>query len=490
MVTGLRLCALVLFLHAFAAAVSGADFFAAPHGRSNAPGSIFDPWDLATALAHPGAIAPGDVVWLRGGIYPLERPPVSRLAGAEGRPIVVKQYPGERATLDCRLITETGAGAECLILKSVHTWYWGFEITNSTRVRRSERPGSTSNPRGIGIQSQAGAGTKLINLVIHDVGTSVFESQRSGIEIYGTIAYNSGWEGPDRSHGPGFYIRNRSDYPRKVLRDNIVFQHYRQGLQGYGTLENVFSNFLVEGNVFFNNGIGQDGFHRNLMFGNESAGHRDNVFRENFTYFSAGSGAGANTLGSEAGGCQGLIVVGNLFAHGPGRAALEVNNCDAAGIAGNVFFGETSFRARGGAKVEGAGFQRSFPANTYYGGGFGLPRGVAAFLRPNQYEPGRAHLIIYNWDHLPEVLIDVTSLDIRPGDRYEIRSAQDYFGRTVSNVYRGGPLLVSTEGWPGARPIGYGPTELPPALPEFGVFVLTWQHAAGGVKHRRRSAGR
>lgn len=493
MVLRLRLCAVVAVLCALmATTAAGAEFFAAPDGRTKASGTIADPWDIATALAQPSAVGPGDVIWLRGGIYQLEQTLVSRLAGAADSPIVVRQFPGERATLDCRLVTETGAGTECLLLKSVHTWYWGFEITNSTQVRRSQTPGSTPNPRGLGIQSQAGLGTKLINLVIHDVGTSLFESQRSGIEIYGTIAYNSGWEGPDRSHGPGFYVRNRSHYPQKVIRDNIVFQHYRQGLQGYGTFDNVFSNFLVEGNVFFNNGIGTGGLHRNLMFGNENTDHRDNVFRENFTYFPAGAGAGANTMGSEAGGCKGLVVTGNVFAHGPGRAALEVNHCTSVEIAGNVFFGETSFQPVGGApNASAAKFQRNFPANTYYGDPWGPPRGMAAFLRPNRYEQHRAHLIVYNWAHLPEVLIDVTSLAIRPGERYEVRSAQDYFGQAVSRIYRGGPLTVPMSGWRTARPIGYEQAHLPPTLPEFGVFVLSWGRPAGSsvLPHRRRLAG-
>lgn len=492
MVRRLRWCALVVVLCAFAAAsAAGADFFAAPEGRAHASGSITDPWDIATALAAPRAVAPGDVIWLRGGVYGLEQTLVSRLAGAESNPIIVRQFPGEKATLDCRLVTETGAGTECLLIKSVHTWYWGFEITNSTPVRRAQTPGSTANPRGLGVQGQGGLGTKLINLIIHDVGTSLFESQRSGIEVYGTIAYNSGWEGPDRSHGPGFYVRNRSDSPRKLIRDNIVFQHYRQGLQGYGTFPNVFSNFLVEGNVFFNNGIGSDGFHRNLMFGNENTDHRDNVFRENFTYFSTGSGSGANTLGSVAGGCQGLAVLGNVFSHGPGRAALEVYNCAGVEVSGNLFFGETSVQPLGSAtKAGNADFQSRFPANTYYGGGAGPPRGLAVFLRPNQYEPGRAHLIVYNWARLSEVLIDVTSLAIAPGERYQIRSAQNYFGRALSGSYRGGPVPVTMEGWEAARPIGYERAELPPTLPEFGVFVLTWGKPAGSPisSHRRRPA--
>jgi hypothetical protein len=489
MVPRLRLCTLVVVLCAWAAtAAAGADFFAAPDGRASASGAIADPWDIQTALSQPHTVGPGDVIWLRGGTYALERTLLSRLVGSEDHPIVVRQFPGERATLDCRLVTETGAGTECLLLKSVYTWYWGFEITNSTTVRRSATPGSTPNPRGLGVQGQGGLGTKLINLVIHDVGTSLFESQRSGIEIYGTVAYNSGWDGPDRSHGPGFYVRNHSDYPRKLIRDNIVFQHYRQGLQGYGTFPNVFSNFLVEGNVFFNNGIGTGGFHRNLMFGNENTDHRNDVFRQNFTYFAAGSGSGANTLGSEAGACRGLVVESNVFAHGPGRAALEVNNCAGTQIAGNLFYGKTSLRTPQNAlDLAGDEFRAAFPGNVYYGDGLGAPHGVAAFLRPNQYEPGRANLIVYNWDALPAVRIDVASLGIRPGDAYEIRSVQDYYGAGVRGIYRGGVLEVAMTGWTAELPIGYEGPGLPPTFPQFGVFIVTWGQAVSGTQRPFRS---
>lgn len=489
MVPRLRLHAAVAVLSALIAAPAAwsADFFAAPSGYAQAQGTFTDPWTIETALAHPAAVKPGDVIWLRGGTYALQQTLASRLRGAAGRPILVRQFPGERATLDCHLVTETGAGSECLLLQSEHTWYWGFEITNSSPVRHSPASGSTPNPRGLGIQSQGGPGTKLINLVIHDVGTSLFESQRSGIEIYGTIAYNSGWDGPDRSHGPGFYVRNRSGDPQKTIADNIVFQHYRQGLQGYGSFDNVFSNFLMEGNVFFNNGIGRGGFHRNLMFGNENTDHRDNVFIENFTYFSPGTGAGSNTLGSDAGGCRGLTLLGNVFAHGPARAAVEVNHCEDMQIAGNLFYGTTSQApAGGGTHADSEAFRAAFPANAYYGTSLSRPRGVMMFLRPNRYEPGRAHLILYNWDLLSTVLVDLGSLPIRAGDRYEIRNVQDYFGAPMRGVYRGGPIEIPTSGWRAEPPIGFGSQSLPATFPEFGVFVVTWGRAAEGSRVRGR----
>jgi hypothetical protein len=345
----------------------------------------------------------------------------------------------------------------------------------------------------LGIQGQGGPGTKLINLTIHDVGTALFESQPSGIEIYGVIAYNSGWDGPDRSHGPGFYVRNRSNSPRKVIRDSIVFQHYRQGLQGYGTFANVFSNFLVEGNVFFNNGIGAGGFHRNLMFGNENTDHRGNVFRENFTYFAPGAGAGANTLGSDSGGCQVLAVVGNVFAHGPARDAVVVNNCAAVEIAGNLFYGKTFYHPPGFQKSLPAGeFRNAFPQNVYYGDGLGSPHGLDVFVRANLYEPGRAHVIVYNWDLRPSVHVDLSSLAIRSGDHYELRNVQDYYGSSIQGIYRGKPLEAPMTGWRAEPPLGHATASLPPTFPEFGVFVLTWTSSAASPNrpHRTRRTGR
>src|SRR4051794_17558684 len=77
-----------------------AEFHVAPDGRSDGDGSRARPWDLATALAQPPAVRPGDTVWLRGGTY--RGTFTSRLTGAPGAPVTVRQAPGERATVDLR----------------------------------------------------------------------------------------------------------------------------------------------------------------------------------------------------------------------------------------------------------------------------------------------------------------------------------------------------------------------------------------------------
>jgi hypothetical protein len=412
---------LAVLLVAAAMPAAAEQFYVANDGSPNNNGSRSRPWDLVTALSHPRSVNPGDTIWLRGGRYNLDETVVSSLRGAAGSPIVVRQIPNERATIDCVGVTQVRSGADCLLLKSRHTWYWGFELTNTSPARWAAKPGAPADPRGIGIHSQAGPGTKLINLVVHDVGTTLFESQPSGIEITGLIAYNSGWDGPDRSHGPGFYIRNRSDWPTKLLRDNIVFQHYRQALQGYGSFNNVFSNFVVEGNLFFNNGIGADGFHRNLMFGNTNTEHINNAFVGNHTYYPPGGAQGSNMFAAPEGGCHGLLLNGNVFAHGDRRTAIEVNRCRDIKIHSNTFYGKTILQTLDKSILSGKEFEKHFPTNRYLRTDKDLPLRPEVHVRMNPYERNRAHLIIYNWAEDCSVNVDVSQLKIPTGAHYELR---------------------------------------------------------------------
>ena len=73
--------------------------YVAVNGSSSGDGSVNSPWDLDTALSGAGGdIAPGDVVYLRGGTY------YGRVnataSGATGAPITFRSHPGESATID------------------------------------------------------------------------------------------------------------------------------------------------------------------------------------------------------------------------------------------------------------------------------------------------------------------------------------------------------------------------------------------------------
>ena len=137
---------------------SGSEYYVSPDGSPNGDGSWGDPWDLQTALDHPSAVNPGDMIWMRGGTYQGQY--TSRLKGAVNNPVTLRQYPGERATIDA-------SGKALTISDSYWANYWGFEITSSTNPREIiEGPGS-----GDGIRINQGENShhiRFINLIIHD----------------------------------------------------------------------------------------------------------------------------------------------------------------------------------------------------------------------------------------------------------------------------------------------------------------------------------
>src|SRR5207244_5158242 len=66
--------------------------------------------------------------------------------------------------------------------------------------------------------------------------------------------------------------------------------------------------------------------------------------------------------------------------------------------------------------------------------------GTKVFLRTNRFEPGRANIVLYNWDKLSKVAVDVSSV-LSAGTAYEVRNAQDFFSPPVlSGTFDGKPL--------------------------------------------------
>ena len=210
---------------------------------------------------------PGDTIWLRGGTY--KGTFTSVLTGTPDEPIIVRQYPGERAILD----GGDSDGRAILTIDGSYTWFWGFEVTSSDPVRRSSQTGSfpTDIGRGDGIStgSSDSLGIKLINLTIHDArqGISAF-SKWSDTEIYGCLIYYDGWVAPDRGHGHGIYTQNETG--TKTVRDNIIFSGFGHGIHAYGTSAAHLDNFRIEGNTIFVSGTLLDDNARNLLLGGDS----------------------------------------------------------------------------------------------------------------------------------------------------------------------------------------------------------------------------
>jgi hypothetical protein len=106
--------------------------------------------------------------------------------------------------------------------------------------------------------------------------------------------------------------------------------------------------------------------------------------------------------------------------------------------------------------------------------------GTRIFVRPNRYESGRAHVVVYNWDRLPTVAVNVGSV-LPVGATYEVRNAEDFFAAPVcSGVFDGHPLELPMTGLTVAKPLAElkGPE---PTGPTFNVFVLLSKSSQSGV---------
>ena len=425
------------------------DFYVSPTASGNGTGSFSNPWQLQTALSQPAAVHPGDTIWLRGGTYTGRF--TSYLNGTSAQPIIVRQYTGERATID----GGTGGTSAIFTVYGSYTWFWGFEVTSSDPDRSTSTPGSSPPDitRGDGFeinQTVTHPGLKFINLIVHDTrqGFSYWKEAQDA-EIYGSLIYYNGWNAPDGGHGHGIYAQNQTG--TKKITDNILFSGFSYGFHAY-TEGSHIDNLDLEGNTLFNAG-NLDGTNRNLLIGGIPGINAANpVVKNNYMYRQGG--ADGFNIGLD-GSCSNATVTNNYVSN-----ETTLNNCLPVTMTGNSFYGGI------------AGFSQSqYPSNTYYSS---RPTGVKVFIRPNAYEAGRANVTVYNWANQSSVSVDLTGI-LAPGTGFEIRNAHDFFGApVVTGTYSGGSVSIPMTGLSVAAPVGWGAPNT--TSPEFGAFVVLPGH--------------
>ncbi|MGH9767569.1 MAG: hypothetical protein ACREAB_09070 [Blastocatellia bacterium] len=457
--------------------------FVAPNGKPGNKGSKGSPLDLATALSRKGPARPGDTIWLRGGVYRGEFE--SSISGAAGAPITVRSYPGERGAFDC---ADRAQALPMITINGSNTHFRDFEITCSDPDRTKPRPPGVS---------LFGPKTKLINLVIHDVGVGVGGwTPAIDAEIYGCLIYSNGWQAnqQDRGHGHGIYVQN--DAGTKLVADNIVFDQYGFGVHAY-TENGSIKGFHFDGNTIFRSGalaIPSNTYYPNILVGGFKPSERVTL-TNNYLYHPLNGVVYNCQLFYVAKDNKDVTLRDNYIAGG--NETLHIHEWQSVTVTGNTFIGALYLASVAPA----AGYQHSayvwnnnnyvwlnlkpeyspfaFGLNGNYVGhnfdswrkatgfdknaGFqqmpsGRPAGVKVFVRPNQYEVGRANITVYNWDLKNQVEVDVSGA-LRNGDRFEVRNVRDFYGQPVlSGVYNGKPLSLPMAG--------------PQPAPEFGAFVL------------------
>lgn len=453
-------------------------YYASPAGSAGGDGSATRPWDLATALAGGGAVLPGDTIWLRGGVY--RGAFHTQLTGTSAGRIIVRQYPGERATIDGTL---RGDGA--------YLTFWGFEIMQSN-------PDSTNS---YVLQAYTTQG-RFLNLVLHDAGisgVSMSKTSGAGVELYGCIVYNNGTH-ENLDHG--IYAHNTTASLKHIV-DNVFFNNFARGIQLYEGGDSLIRNFDVDGNISFNNGSISDSSVRVNLLISAPARTAGMVAVNNLLYLSPSAGGINIRLGNYGAAYNQDIVLRDNYAAGGSIELQMEHEWNRATVENNVLLGSSlTEEVRTGGIDVGAAYQWS--GNVYYrdpsalawrhdstehtfagwktATGLGtsdqatsvLPTTPQVFVRPNKYEPGRAHVVVYNWSQGASVAVDASGV-VRIGDRYVVRNVQDLFGTPIATgTYGGGTIDIPMTGVQPPAPIGrIAPQVAPRTAPDFDVFLIT-----------------
>jgi len=408
-------------------------------GSPSGDGSVSNPWDLQTALDQPLSVSPGDIISIHGGIYPGSF--WGRLVGTESAPIVVRSAPGEWATIDI----PAQPSFDAFVFGGQFTHYRDFEIMSS----------DTENVRFGTATSTRGDFNKLVNLVIHDVATNTFGGRN---EMYGSIVYNIGDNSGD-GQGHDLYMQNNFLNQPSQVNESVIFNPYGFGIHIFAGGTGGMSGIHLTGNAVFGSGVPHErelGFD-NIVVGGGLVSPPDNILlREN--------------MGWTQDPLRRSVSLGR-FSSGNNKAVSLVNNYlkgetnfsttwESISMEGNTFIGP----------VNGEVDVSQHTDNTYLDQ---ITSGSKVFLRPNAYEPGRAHLIVYNWDHAASLNVDLTGL-FEVGTAFEVRNVQNVFGEPIfEGLYDGNMVSIPLEGFEPVQPIGPGlisPDEF--TTPEFNVFLV------------------
>lgn len=447
-------------------------------GSSSGTGTADQPWDLQTALdGGGGRILPGDTVWLRAGMYCGVFH--TTLTGTPVAPIVFRQYPGERATIDGTL---RGDGS--------YLTFWGFEVMQSAPLAQQNYV----------LQAYTANG-RFINLVLHDAGisgVSMSTNAGAGVELYGSLVYNNG---TNENLDHGLYAHNVTG-GTKFVDDNVFFDNYARGIQVYEGSAGSISDFHVEGNVAFNNGtIASTSTEINLLI-SAPATTGGMTALDNLLYYSPGTSGINIRLGNYgaqynksivvqgnylAGGALGLqmeyqwdsaTVQNNTIIGGNGTDVVHTGGVGAIPYTwnGNLYYRDSTTTAwqHNGTPYTLAGWRAASALGAGDVDTVSLPGATRVFVRPNKYEAGRANIIVFDWAHQGSVSVDVSSA-VPVGWHYDVHPVENFYGPSVaSGTYSGGAITIPLGAVPPPLPIGrLAPRRAPTAGPDFEVFVIT-----------------
>jgi hypothetical protein len=470
---------------------SPTEFYVAAGGRSDAAGTLNDPWDLASALAQPPALRPGTKLWLLKGTYSGESW-TSEITGTSDQPITIASYGDDRATIDAASLTGE------LTIAGGHTLWYGIEFTKSNAIRATSG-GARGN------FTVAGEDIRIIHCAIHDFGSVISGPNAPGGELTGNIIYNNGYAAsPDLVEGDGLRVYN--DPGTKLVRDNILFGNYAASFRAEHQL---ISTSTAE--MRFERNIGCCDDAQFVAGGSAPVSHLSIVDNH---FYQLDASSHSVTLGQPQGvRNRSALVSGNRLVGGSG--VLSLAGFGSLTVMDNLIVGREPNQYLLFEELED-GVSRSSVAidhNTYIradgdvdaflfrDGTFAAmePLGFSAWIRTTGWDTSsrfeiatattaevfvhrspiepdrRENLVVYDWAGLFALDVDPNQDGqlLAPGDQYEVRFGLDYFGAPVAGgVYNGGTIRLPMTNSKVVAPTGDASRIARNPTPYFGVFVL------------------
>lgn len=350
----------------------------------------------------------------------------------------------------------------------------GLEILNSSWPNRTS---VDTIPFGVEIVSPA-AGCRVINCIIHDTDTAIIGAE--GLTAIGNLIYNIGvsaWE-------HAIYVNN--DTHAVTVRDNIFMPAYGYGLHAYSSAGGKANNVTFDHNVMiacpniqFAQGIvsygavarDNEGFSVSLIIGQVSQDNLDATIADNYLVYSQ-NGTVLDVRRWNDPTMTGNTLIGDandqLLKYVPVTGSLlKCDNNTYVLLNANA----TKFVNDNGTdknfvtwKADHSGADASSILTT------SLPTTNRVIAR--SIDTDRAWIVVYDWENLAGVSLDLSLLGLTSGVQYVLRQAQDPLNDTATFTYDGSAVAVSMSGHTVATPTGASDPIVASTFWLFGCWLL------------------
>lgn len=497
-------------------------FFASPTGSIGNNGSANNAaWTTTYALSHPPGVIPGDTLKFKdGSSFSNSAHTSCYLTGNSSNSIIVRaestygHFP-KQVKFDGAGIGSSGSIFD-IYGKYVDFYDWEIYNSNPSRVTNQIGSAPTDIIRNMGVQVW-GAGIRFFYPYIHDCnsnGIAVFDPA-GDVTVHRALLINCGWRSTvvgERDHGHGLYTHNNIQsanikwvdcvsinnyyYQAQQYTSQYAIDSYNQewdgfhcsgtygvGIVGASPKHNFkFKNGNVNAPVEFGYG-GEDNYDLdadNLIVQSPSqpitARSWRNLNIKNSTLISTQTNlnAGLGTISKTVGNILGTLdFAGNAYYAKTGinvNQAFVVYNQDGSNPAYKTF-----------AQWQSVPLDATSTA-TYSAGG--KPTSNVVKYRPDSVVTGSGLFIVWNWQLLSTVSINLSNFGLVNGQNYDIFDCHNLgAGAIVSNVYNNSSpnINLSTASNGVAPRINDAGTTPAALLPEFGIFMVVPGAVAAGA---------